>query len=324
MSWTVTLPKEIADDASRLHQHVGACYPDMAVVVTDAVESWIVEAHSQAKTASRFDATLPAELQRRGIGFDDVMESHRIERLGDRIVLESLNHSWALLAWSIWVSEGGSGRPLILHVDSHDDMGTPKVGGSRGGFDFFELVRDRSFDLRQPETMARAILDGAIGIGSFIVPFLAAVPADVVHVVPTPTALAPERHFGVIGGSADGVVDAAGPLVISTELNDSSYRAVVAQDLATVLEQFAEDHRPVFVDIDLDYFAMVDTRPKPNPFRPLSPVRLFDAMASALADVSVFTIATSPGFCPAPHWAGLLDEVHAQIRAAYRRSEMHA
>lgn len=86
----------------------------------------------------------------------------------------SLNDSWTLYSWSKWLSQQKADQwpveVVILHVDYHSDLMTPRI--TPDGNVFQDLLTHRSIDLQAPETVKNAILSGAIGVGSFMVPFL--------------------------------------------------------------------------------------------------------------------------------------------------------
>jgi hypothetical protein len=88
----------------------------------------------------------------------------------------SLNDSWTLYSWSKWLFEKDRKNivpeeVIILHIDYHNDLMSPRLGYPINSAKK-DLLTKSFFDINQPETVRSAILSGAIGVGSFMVPFL--------------------------------------------------------------------------------------------------------------------------------------------------------
>lgn len=88
----------------------------------------------------------------------------------------SLNDSWTLFSWSEWLSKKmamNKSLPeelIILHIDYHNDLMSPRISFNEK--QYTDLLTGNIFDIKKPKTVKNAILSGAIGVGSFIVPFI--------------------------------------------------------------------------------------------------------------------------------------------------------
>lgn len=84
----------------------------------------------------------------------------------------SLNDSWTLYSWSKWLAKQNTipDEIIILHVDYHNDLMSPRIAKSDDGY--IDILTGTYFDIANPESVENAILSGAIGVGSFMVPLL--------------------------------------------------------------------------------------------------------------------------------------------------------
>ena len=176
----------------------------------------------------------------------------------------SLNDSWTLYAWSRWLSGRSlseTSEVVILHVDYHSDLMVPRLGVV-DAVTYTDLMTGRDVDMRSPDTVRAAILSGAIGIGSFMAPFLHAVPkVHLRHLCNGPlntlrssfnqlikeseqdTLLAPGRQRpGVTFASKD-------EAVVSGE-SSISYR--ISDNLEALLTDLPDV--PILLHVDMDYF----------------------------------------------------------------------
>lgn len=91
----------------------------------------------------------------------------------DRALL-AFDDSWTAAGWSAWWSGArASNRAIdvvVLHADDHKDVTSPFL--TPDGDDWIDLLTGRAMSLRDPRSVADAVVSGAIGIGSFIAPWL--------------------------------------------------------------------------------------------------------------------------------------------------------
>ncbi len=240
----------------------------------------------------------------------------------------ALDDCWTLFAWSC---RGDAGPVDVLHLDSHADLGSPRLGRAEGagpGAGWRDLVTGEPVGLAAPESIAAAIASGAIGIGSFFALFLAAAPATrLVHLAPAGRLPRPagDYRWRVDAAADDGVF--AGALRPRVAIEPASDREqanlLVHHDLAAALPRLGS--RPLYLHLDMDYFNdRYDHHPDwarrdhhdPPPAAALAAVdALFARLAAHPAGARVVdvTVALSPGFFPAELWAPALERVRAGV-----------
>lgn len=263
-----------------------------------------------------------------GIQYQDMAMARK--RRG-RLLL-SLNDTWTLESWSEWLSQRSRHTDLdvlVLHVDDHKDIASPRLFQHAMGW--FDPITREIIDLLRPDTVERAIASGAIGMGSFITPFLHYAPnTDIRHLCQAPkcvgtidllfypdsiadTLLAPLELRPTIRVVEDG--RGAGP---------GRYR--FTDDVNAWLEGVNESSKDILLHIDMDYFCNrydgdSDAIESPGPLNlPIEEIiTRIDVLTGALkshdligrlADIS---IAFSPGFFPAEFWAASCDRLLAGL-----------
>ena len=243
--------------------------------------------------------------------------------------LLSLDHCWALWLWSRYLPliRSRDGTPLLIHFDAHDDLSSPPLTVGADGEGLSAPTRDLDVDLRSPDTVARAVERGFIGIGSFIAPLLHCLAAcDIVHIV-----RADGLSRSVVRESLLMTRQlVSGPLGAQPRLGitrtDSATSSPYSYTLTNDIRYLAElgPHGPVLLDIDLDYFSNAfDDRAAPDHSeRPTTGIDeilteigrmknsfVHDRLWTQIVCVS---IAVSPGFFPTRH----LPETLANLVAA--------
>ena len=92
--------------------------------------------------------------------------------------------------------------PIILHVDDHRDLASPRIFVEDGGFS--DALTGKPVRLTEPRSVEDAILSGALGMGSFLTPFLYYFPrAEVRHLCQPPKARGTTDSAIVQGAEAD-------------------------------------------------------------------------------------------------------------------------
>ena len=236
----------------------------------------------------------------------------------DGRVLRCLYDSWTLWSWSQWLSrtpDASNRRIVVLHVDDHRDLGSPRLQIANS--EYRDLITDSDVSLDQPDTVSLAIKSGAIGMGSFMTPFLRRLPnVEVRHLCQPPKSSA----------SATWKIDHA---VVEDELlRPGASRPVVTlapsegsgpgsylqtPDIDDWLSD--TDEATLLLHVDMDYFnnrydgdsdwAENEKRHDPDRDHVLGEI---DRVASALKNRGMVSrledivIAYSPGFFPAELW----------------------
>lgn len=241
-----------------------------------------------------------------------------------RGVQVSLSDAWCGFAWSTFLSRHGAdpSAPItVLHVDDHQDLMSPRIARVGNG-SFVDLITGSPVVVEKPSTVRSAVESGAIGMGSFVVPFVSSRRA--VHVrhlrMPSGRAHPPGSYRLVLVDEPDTLIDpaAARPAVAVLapgERMPSSGTEAGSYRLQESLDGWVDDlpDGPVLLHIDCDYFnnrydADSEWRSHHRTHDPSSASvatavdALCDALEPALPVVSDVTVALSPGFFPAELW----------------------
>lgn len=242
------------------------------------------------------------------------------------IVHTMLYDTWTLYGWSNWLKTFGGdiNDVIILHVDDHRDLSTPRLVI----LDNIQVdaITKKPVSVRNPDSIAEAIGSGAIGIGSFLTPFIREFPKiSIRHLCQPPKNT--NDIFGRIVPTTffDNLLfpNAVRPGVkIDTEA--SILKKEVSYFSTNNLNTWAQglEGRPVLLHIDMDYFnnrydgdsdwKIFDGRLNPNLSSILVQIdNLIDVLANAKIDIQDVAIAYSPGFFPAEFWA----ECDARLRS---------
>lgn len=233
-------------------------------------------------------------------------------------ILRTLYDSWTLHSWSEWLDR--SGRPnapvIILHVDDHRDLGSPRLFADSDGWR--DPLTDAMVEIGNPESVARAIRSGAIGMGSFLTPFLHEFPSsEVRHLCQPPKSVETQDYRFELLQQSDELLDldARRPAIelvpIDREAGPGRYR--ITPDLDDWLMGVGDG--PVLLHIDMDYFnnRYDGDSDWPDRRRKLDPsldavLDKIDQMVDALGSTGVASrledvvIAYSPGFFPGELW----------------------
>lgn len=230
-------------------------------------------------------------------------------------VTYSLYDSWTLHAWSEWLAENDPSdrRVVILHVDDHRDIGTPRLAARGGGF--VDMITGEVVNLRNPPSVEDAINSGAIGMGSFLTPWLHSCPnTKVRHLCQPPKARKTRDYVISLGQENDTLLDlqAVRPSVALDVVSPGAaaqYRHTNdVRDWLAGLDRDAD----LLLHIDLDYFNNRYDGDSDWPTRAerLDPGRKqiearIDELTSALRSAGPIlsaAIAFSPGFFPSEFW----------------------
>ncbi|WP_197416643.1 hypothetical protein [Herbaspirillum rubrisubalbicans] len=242
--------------------------------------------------------------------------------------MTSLYDTWTLLSWSEWLARvvpSTTERVVILHVDDHRDMGSPRLHLTNRAL--VDSITNEEVRLMVPSTVQRAIESGAIGMGSFITPFLWQCPQVTVrHLCQPPKMQGNVRKMFMITSAPDTLLDPdADRLAIKfSEKTTDTWNYLGTND--TALWSRNIEGRPALLHIDMDYFnnrydgdSAWDLRtPRLDPDLPtmLSKVDdLISALAASKVIIEDVSIAYSPGFFPAEFW----QPVDLHLRAGLAR-----
>jgi hypothetical protein len=296
------------------HAFLREYFCDKDAIATRSDDSWELHLGWPADPERHVDPALERALRWWGDGLtrDTMWQARR----RDGKVMTALYDTWSLYSWSEWLQRESScpQRLVILHVDDHRDLGSPRLLATGQGFT--DAITGAHFDLRRPESVGASIASGAVGMGSFMTPFLHEFPSvEVRHLCQPPKATATQTHLIRLTTDTDQVI-APGRLRPSITLEPANGLSgpgnyLITPDLSAWSGGLVGAR--ALLHIDMDYFNnrydgdsdWADRHGKLDP--PLEQVlsRVREVLAS-LTHSDVFVedavIAFSPGFFPAELW----------------------
>lgn len=240
-------------------------------------------------------------------------------------ILHVLYDSWTLHSWSEWFTRqtpSRAGSVVILHVDDHRDLASPRL--FRDQDTWRDPLTDERFALTNANSVASAIKSGAVGMGSFMTPFIHAVrTAEVRHLCQPPKAAGTLDFKMDIAEELDTLLESGArrPAVrLQTHSGTGPGLYRITPEVDAWLENI--DSRPILLHVDMDYFnnrydgdsdwSQREGRLDP----PLETILAkIDELVGALrkhrldARVEDIVIAYSPGFFPAEHWSTAVDHL---------------
>ena len=312
----VALPKSIVVSSELAEELLTRIFPDMEFVLQESQEYWRYLVRPCSHGALQHDPLLPDQL-RRWLDLDPVgmFSWHRLWQQQGRIWLEAFQHSWALLAWAHWVAdqEWPPTPPLILHLDAHNDLGSSNLLATRTPGHFAAAVGEATMSLSNPESVTHFIERGLIGIGNFLVPLLWTIPGcELFHVLPSssPHATAAVQHYQlaalptIFGSDYMSLArpSPAPPPVDAVAVAPFTFCEVAELDQ---LAPLARSDRPIFLDIDMDYFAILPSRnaaaatsTQKEPLALIAEFGRWLGRSGLQQRIAVVTVAYSPGFFP--------------------------
>ena len=248
-------------------------------------------------------------------------------------VLTALHDTWTLLAWSEWAARTRPPADLpitILHLDDHRDLGTPRLEVERDRT--ADMITGEAFDVRDPASVTAACESGAVGMGSFLTPFLRAFPASDVRQLGQPPKVSGTADSAFVACVEDdrllrpGADRPAIRLEPATGAGPGRYRAT--DDLGSWLAGIGDG--PILLHVDMDYFNNRYDGDSDWPDRlrrhdpPLDAVlRQVDLVTAAMRDAGVVerieaaAVAFSPGFFPAEMWRPAEQRLRTGLEALY-------
>lgn len=241
-------------------------------------------------------------------------------------VLLALNDTWTLQSWSEWLARTPQHEDIVvLHVDDHKDLDAPRFFNRPDGW--FDPISCRLVDLHVPHSVTDAIMSGALGMGSFLTPFLHRHPdTEVRHLCQGPKCTRTTDSQIILESVADTLLDpsALRPAVslIADGQGTGHGRYRFTHDLDLWLEGLSKSRALILLHVDMDYFCNrydgdSDHIDHPGPLNDTLPQILsrIDVLTKALhrhglAERLVdIVIAFSPGFFPAEFWAESCDRL---------------
>ena len=306
------LPEEASSRHGRLRDYF--CDKD-ATAVHKGDGDWMLELAWSGKAERYVDPRIGAELHDwDGIGLDGMAMARR--RSGR--VLTALYDTWTLYSWSKWLASAkvaAGERVTVLHLDDHRDLGSPRIALDGDGM--VDLITGRAFDVRDPALVLSACESGAVGMGSFLTPFVFAVPECDIRQLGQPPKVTETIDSILVPTTLPDDLLRPGALRQAVRLEPSAGTGPGRYRTTCDLHAWLEDIKPgpVLLHIDMDYFNnrydgdndWPDRRGRHDPSLELVLDRVGEVtsairVAGLLPRIVDAVVAFSPGFFPAEMW----------------------
>jgi hypothetical protein len=255
-------------------------------------------------------------------------------------IFVGLSDAWTLLSWSEWLADVGQcpDRVTIIHLDDHDDLMTPRL--ALDGDSFVDLITEAPVILADPASVRNAIRSGAIGMGSFLAPFVHSAPfVDIRHLCDTGYAKRRAGHHLLVRNAQPDTLlrpAAARPAVSLLPASsgpgvDQLAGCYRASDDAEFLFSDIPDG-PILLHIDLDFFnnrfnGNSDWTENPHRHDPTAVAvrdrveQVVTSLAPVRHQVVDVSIGISPAFCPAEFWQPVCDTLISELATLGAASE---
>lgn len=317
------IPRErLPEDQRARHARLRDYFCDRDADAVADGDEWRLNMHWPADPYRHVDPALADNLAPWDCGLGGMAQA--VRRQGR--VTTALYDTWTLVSWSQWAASSGFDRtaPLtILHVDDHRDLMSPRLFLREGGW--IDPIGGGAVRVEDPSSVQRAMESGAVGMGSFLTPFLHAFPqAEVRHLCQPPKARSTTDYRFEAGTVVDDLLEPGAlrpSITLVTEEGTGPGRYRLTPDRDHWLQDLAVG--PVLLHLDMDYFnnrydGDGDWSDRPVLLDPdrgavMAEIR---AVAGALSDrgllaeVADAVVAYSPGFFPSELW----DEAEHTLR----------
>lgn len=317
----VVSPSALPDDPALRHAMLRDYFCDKDATAVRTSSGWQLNLYWPGGNDRHVDERLQEGLSWWGNG----ISSHTMivgKRRNGRI-LETLFDTWTLHSWSQWArSRKEIDSPIILHVDDHRDLACPRLFIQ--GDSLYDALTGKECDIHHPESVYASIMSGAVGMGSFMTPFLHRFPdSEIRHLCQYPKVSATSDFCFSITTEPDTLLNprmARPSIELTPVANEVACpgpgRLRVTPDLGDWLQGLESvDSRSVLLHVDMDYFnnrydgdsdwELRNPKLDPDCSLVLEHINEFcDAIrqvgiGSKIEDV---VVAYSPGFFPAELW----------------------
>lgn len=258
------------------------------------------------------------------LGWPEIGGYREIHRWGGRDVVFSMVHAWALLAGSMAVDRRG-GRPLghVVHVDDHTDLGPSMLQRHPEEGKLGDQVFGSEIVLADPDSVVAAIYQGAVNKGNFLTAYLLGYPgARVVYIGER----LHEGEFQVVGGTEPATLGGRSFTRARFRLDPAGSAEGTFRQTRVLPDAAVAEGAGVWLDVDLDYFSNryngdsdnFSAVPQPGEhelvMRRVNQFLQELSSVSWLSEIEAVSIAVSPGFFPADHWADAIPAIRDGIR----------
>lgn len=314
----------LPEAAAQRHSFLRTYFCDKDAQVVDAQDGWDLQLEWPGDEARHVDPKLTEGLAWWGQGLkrEGMWQARR--RSGK--ILTALYDTWTLHSWSEWLEKQGRvpERLVILHVDDHRDLGSPRLVIQGGGL--VDPITGAKFDIRSPDSVLGSVTSGALGMGSFMTPFLHAFPQVEVRHLCQPPKVRSSQSYGIELTSEVDVLLAPGQARPAIRLMPLERQGPGTYSITCDVDQWVAGlHGCVaLLHVDMDYFnnrydgdsdwnSRAETLDADATEIALRVDEVVRVLASSAAVVEDAVLALSPGFFPAELWAQAHERLHGQL-----------
>lgn len=245
----------------------------------------------------------------------------------EKNALFSLFDSWSIYYWSLVVQWLRRERIVykkcaVLHVDDHLDFAAPHL--SVEGDTYCSLFSQKQISVQNPESIAVAIREKSIGIGSFFAPFIHALgQCDIFHWRCSEKGVKKQMLFSPSYENDTLLSPQSKRPSISLGVEQGNCKYVVSREIDDHIDSLYE-YDLIFLHIDCDAFSNRYNlnshwdRDLPNIDLPLESIKTkisdFINKIAPLPAAKYMNVAFSPGFFPAEHWEVVYDWIFMEAK----------
>lgn len=320
----------LSDDPHSRHDRLRTYFCDIDAQASPIEGGWRLDLAWPSASDRHVDLRIGEALSAwGGIGLSGMATARR----RDGRVLTSLYDTWSLLTWSEWAARARLSPTdliTILHLDDHRDLMSPRLAIE--GDELVDMITDEPFDVMDPASVLSACNSGAVGMGSFLTPFLLAFPNCDVRQLCQPPKIEGTQDWSFRGAVEKddllrpGVARPSIALDAAEGTGPGRYRAT--SDLEAWLADI--DDGPIILHVDMDYFNnrydgdgdWMDRMRALDP--PLESVlQRIDEVCAAMKDKGLIeriedaAVAFSPGFFPAEMWGAADARLRENLASLY-------
>jgi hypothetical protein len=316
------VPKsQLPSDKNERREIIESYFSDQLPSVTEEEDTWLI---CLERPQERYGCYMHDENLKEGLQWwKEAMQVHDIP-LEKRILkngLLSIEDQWIPYSWSLYFKKLGKipSEIVLLHLDDHQDMMVPRIGKRLDG-KLFDYITGNSLSLDIPSTIEAAILSGAIGKGSILMPLIWSV--EKIHVRHLAFRSHPNTHYhikkqtipdGLLSKNDNRISIKLEPTNEENLQKSSNY--VVTPDIEEWLKDIPKDI-PILLHIDMDYFndrfdgnsSWKKENRRVHEVNVKDQLKQIEQIFIALKDKNIVerivdtSIGISPGFYPAEFW----------------------
>lgn len=258
MVFPIAIPLDrLSQDFYTRHAQLRDYFCDKDAVVVKNEKNWLLSLDWSNDPYRYIDPRLKEGLD--WWGGDVEYKGIALERRRLGRVMFSLNDTWTLESWSEWLQKNPQRKNItVLHVDDHKDLGSPRIFRSKLGW--VDFIGGELVDFEKPGTIEKAILSGALGMGSFLTPFIHHLPdVEIRHLCQKPKCTQTVDSAIKLEWQQDNLLAVSEYRPSVSLLTDGkgtgSGRYRFTGNVDAWLEGLTQSENAILLHVDMDYFC---------------------------------------------------------------------